>query len=71
MVDANPTASLKSPAKLAEKKPKAPVSLAAWLNHMAADAGHPQVKRFEELAEVLQAKTRSLAVLGQQQAPCA
>ena len=54
MADADRTASLMSPARLAQMKPLAPVTPAAWLNQMAADAGHQHVKRIEELGAVLQ-----------------
>jgi hypothetical protein len=47
------TASLMTPAKLAQVKPKAPVSPAAWLDQMASDAGHPHVRRIAELEEHL------------------
>jgi DNA repair exonuclease SbcCD ATPase subunit len=49
------TASLMTPAKLAEvRKPRAPASPAAWLDQMAADAGHQHLRRLGELrAELL------------------
>jgi uncharacterized protein YaaN involved in tellurite resistance len=55
MDDEDRTASLMSAAKLAQiSKPKAPVSPAAWLDKMAADAGHPHVRRLAELRADLQ-----------------
>jgi hypothetical protein len=68
MADSDRTASLMSPAKLAQMKPKAAATPAAWLNQMAADAGHLHVKRIGELGEVLQEQATSpelSAVLGQ------
>lgn len=56
MADSDRTASLMTPAKLAQIKPKAAASPAAWLNQMAADAGHPHVRRLGELREALQAQ---------------
>jgi hypothetical protein len=53
MEDPDRTASLMSPAKLAEFKPKAAASPAAWLNQMAADAAHQHVKRLGELRKEL------------------
>jgi hypothetical protein len=54
--DHDRTASLMTPAKLAQAhaKAKAPVSPAAWLNQMAADAGHAHVRRLGELRAQLQ-----------------
>jgi hypothetical protein len=54
--DEDRTASLMSPAKLAQMaaKPKAPVSPAAWLDRMATDAGHQHVRRLAELRADLQ-----------------
>ena len=52
MDESDRTASLMSPAKLAQMKPKA-ATPAAWLTQMAADAGHMHVKRIGELGEVL------------------
>ncbi len=43
MADSDRTASLMTPSKLAQIKPKSAVSPAAWLNQMAADAGHAAV----------------------------
>lgn len=49
------TASLMTPAKLAQaSRSKAPVSASAWLDRMAADAGHLHVQRLAELSDVLQ-----------------
>jgi predicted nucleic acid-binding Zn-ribbon protein len=47
--DHDRTASLMTPAKLAQVKPKGPVSPAAWLDQMAADAGHQHLRRLAEL----------------------
>ena len=56
--DPDRTASLMTPAKLAQVKPKGPVSPAAWLNQMAADAGHQHVRRLAELRTELEADSR-------------
>jgi hypothetical protein len=56
MHDHDRTASLMTPAKLAQVKPKAAVSPAAWLDRMATDAGHQHVRRLGELREELQAQ---------------
>jgi len=65
--DEDRTASLMTPAKLAQvaSRPKAPVSPAAWLDKMAADAGHQHVRRLAELrADLqLQATQRDFALL--------
>lgn len=58
MADSDRTASLMTPAKLAQVKPKAPVSPAAWLDQMAADAGHVHVRRLTELCEELLGQDR-------------
>lgn len=61
------TASLMTPAKLAQvRKPKAPVSPAAWLDQMAADAGHQHLHRLGELRAEMQAALlgRSDAAVG-------
>jgi hypothetical protein len=65
MDDSDRTASLMSPAKLAQMKPKPATTPAAWLTQMAADAGHMHVKRIGELGEALraQAKLPGLAAL--------
>jgi len=55
MQDADRTASLMTPAKLAQGlRPQAPVSPAAWLDRMATDAGHQHVRRLRELCAELQ-----------------
>ena len=63
------TASLMTPAKLAQvaSRPKAPVSPAAWLDQMAADAGHAQLLRLSELSELLatHGRARKQAAAGQ------
>jgi hypothetical protein len=53
--DHDRTASLMTPAKLAQVKPKGSVSPAAWLDQMAADAGHQHVRRLAELRTALEA----------------
>lgn len=53
MANHDRTASLMTPAKLAEARPRAPVSPAAWLDQMAADAGHLHVRRLGELSAEL------------------
>jgi hypothetical protein len=53
--DHDRTASLMTPAKLAQVKPKGPVSPAAWLDQMAADAGHQHVRRLADLRADLEA----------------
>jgi hypothetical protein len=55
MQDPDRTASLMTPAKLAEVKPKAAASPAAWLDQMASDVGHVHVRRLAELQEELKA----------------
>lgn len=59
MAESDRTASLMSPAKLAKGIPKPAASPAAWLNQMAADAGHVHVKRIGELGELLQEQAGS------------
>ena len=59
MAEADRTASLMSPSRLASMNPKAGVTPAAWLNQMAADAGHLHVRRIAELGEVLQEQATS------------
>lgn len=59
MDESGRTASLMSPAKLAQMKPKTAATPAAWLNQMAADAGHLHVKRIGEIGEMLQMRTAS------------
>lgn len=58
MAASDRTASLMTPAKLAQARPRAPVSPAAWLDQMAADAGHMHVRRLAELAQELLAQDR-------------
>jgi hypothetical protein len=58
MADSDHTASLMTPAKLAQVTPKAPVTPAAWLDQMAADAGHVHVGRLAELCQELLAQDR-------------
>ncbi|MES2634570.1 MAG: hypothetical protein V4669_16490 [Pseudomonadota bacterium] len=65
MEDHDRTASLMTPAKLAQVKPKAAASPAAWLNQMAADAAHQHVKRIAELRNDLkeQGKDRDYSAM--------
>jgi hypothetical protein len=57
MADTDRTASLMTPAKLAQvSKPKAAFTPAAWLDQMASDAGHAHVRRLSELAAELEAQ---------------
>lgn len=65
MDESDRTASLMSPARLAQMKPKAATTPAAWLTQMAADAGHMHVKRIGEIAAALHdhATTPGLAAL--------
>jgi hypothetical protein len=56
MADHDRTASLMTPSKLAQIQPRTAVSPAAWLSRMAADAGHPHVRRLRELHGELQAQ---------------
>jgi hypothetical protein len=58
MADNDRTASLMTPSKLAQVKPRGPVSPAAWLDQMAADAGHQHVRRLAELRKDLQAQAQ-------------
>ncbi len=58
MEDPDRTASLMTPAKLAQVKPKAPLNPAAWLDQMASDAGHQHVKRLGELVTELRAQAQ-------------
>ena len=58
MDESDRTASLMSPAKLAQMKPKPATTPAAWLTQMAADAGHMHVKRIGELGESLRSPAR-------------
>ncbi|MBG9389751.1 hypothetical protein [Caenimonas aquaedulcis] len=54
--DQDRTASLMTPAKLAQaqSRPRAAASPAAWLDQMASDAGHAHVRRLAELREQMQ-----------------
>ena len=56
MQDPDRTASLMTPAQLAKVKPKAPPSPAAWLDQLALDAGHVNVRRIAELQEDLRSQ---------------
>ena len=57
MADTDRTASLMTPAKLAQvNKPKAAATPAAWLDQMASDAGHQHVRRLAELSAALQSQ---------------
>jgi hypothetical protein len=65
MDDHDRTASLMTPSKLAQAKPKGPASPAAWLDRMAADAGHQHAQRLGELCRDLegQAQRRDISPL--------
>lgn len=56
MADSDRTASLMTPSKLAQIRPKAAASPAAWLSRMAADTGHQHVRRVRELQSQLQSQ---------------
>lgn len=56
MAESDRTASLMTPSKLAQMRPKALSSPAAWLSQMAADAGHQHVRRMAELCGQLTAQ---------------
>ena len=56
--DDDRTASLMSPAKLAQLKPRPAASPAAWLDQMAADAGSGHVRRLVELRQQFEAQVR-------------
>jgi hypothetical protein len=58
MAENDRTASLMTPSKLAQVKPRGQVSPAAWLDQMAADAGHQHVHRLAELRKDLQAQAQ-------------
>ena len=62
MDESGRTASLMSPAKLAQTRPKVASTSAAWLNQMAADAGHLHVKRIGEIGEILRLRATSREV---------
>jgi hypothetical protein len=64
MDESDRTASLMSPAKLAQMKPKAARTPADWLTQMAADAGHMHVKRIGELGELLVSQARLAGLAG-------
>jgi hypothetical protein len=64
--DAERTASLMTPAKLAQFRPKPAASPAAYLDRMAADAGAAHVRRLTELREPIAAQAGSADY-----APCA
>jgi hypothetical protein len=57
MADSDRTASLMTPSKLAQIRPKVAASPAAWLSQMAADAGHQHVRRVRELQRQLLAQS--------------
>lgn len=65
MEDPDRTASLMTPAKLAQVKPRAPLNPGAWLDQMASDAGHQHIRRLEELVAELrsQAQQREFATV--------
>jgi len=58
MPDSDRTASLMTPAKLAQVKPRAAASPAAWLNQMAADAWHAHVRHIANLQDDLRAQVQ-------------
>jgi hypothetical protein len=59
MADSDRTASLMTPSKLAQtSRARPPVSPSAWLDQMAADAGHMHVGRLVELRQVLETHAR-------------
>lgn len=60
MAASDRTASLMTPAKLAQIKPAGVASPAAWLSQMAADAGHVHVSRLRELREQLRAQSEPM-----------
>ena len=59
MSEPDRTASLMTPAKLAQTAPRAPASPGAWLTQMAADAGHQHVARLAELCSELEGQARA------------
>jgi hypothetical protein len=61
MADSDRTASLMTPAKLAQVRPKVAASPAAWLDQLAADAGHQHMHRMAELQGVLETHARARA----------
>lgn len=60
MAASDRTASLMTPAKLAQIEPKGAASPAAWLSQMAADAGHVHVTRLRELGEQLRVRSGAM-----------
>jgi len=58
MADTDRTASLMTPSKLAQVKPRGQASPAAWLDQMAADAGHQHMRRLAELCRDLKAQAQ-------------
>lgn len=62
MDESDRTASLMSRARLPQARPKVAATPAAWLNQMAADAGHLHVRRIGETGEMLQLRATSSAV---------
>lgn len=60
-MDSDRTASLMTPAKLAQVKPMSAASPVAWLNQMAADAGHSHVARLSALCHEVDALLRDPA----------
>jgi hypothetical protein len=56
MDDSDHTASLMTPAKLAQVKPRVPVSPSAWLDKMATDVGHQHARRIGELSADVRAR---------------
>jgi len=58
MADNDRTASLMTPSKLAQVKPRGLASPGAWLDQMAADAGHQHTRRLAELCKDLQAQAQ-------------
>lgn len=65
MDDSDRTASLMTPAKLAQVQPRGPASPAAWLDQMAADVGHAHVRRLGQLRSDMQtqASQRDISAL--------
>jgi hypothetical protein len=63
MQDSDRTASLMTPAKLAQVKPKAAATPAAWLDQMALDAGHAHVRRIADLREDLSSQGQECSAL--------
>jgi hypothetical protein len=59
MPETDRTASLMTPAKLAQAGPTVAASSAAWLDQMALDVGHAQVRRIAQLQEDLRAHAQA------------